>query len=244
MGLPMMKYHLLKLARLLGYDVQRYGDYRDPLVRFRHALERHEVRVLLDVGANVGQFGQLLRLAGYRHQIISFEPLSNAHAQLQAMAMHDPDWTVAPRCAVAGEEGVMEIHIAGNSKSSSMLDMTQRHVAGDPRSAYVGKEQCTVITLDSYLDRSPNLHSVPLAVKIDTQGSEAQVLSGLVKWSHAIEVISTELSLASLYEGQCGFSEMFRRIEERGYRCTSIEPGFTDPRTREMLQVDATFERA
>ena len=32
------------------------------------ALQRHNVDILLDIGANVGQFGQMMRLAGYNRQ--------------------------------------------------------------------------------------------------------------------------------------------------------------------------------
>lgn len=237
-----MRYQILKVARRFGFDIQRYGAYRDPLVRLRHALDRHHVKTVLDIGANTGQFGQLLRMAGYRDRIISFEPLSAAYAKLQAVARNDPAWTVAPRCAVAATTGTTDIHIAGNSKSSSLLDMTDRHVAGDPNSAYIGSESVDVITLDGFLDHG-YATGTALGVKIDTQGSEAQVLAGLIKWSPAVKVIQTEMSLTPLYADGIGFTDLFKLIESRGYRCTSIEPGFTDPKTSEMLQVDATFER-
>ena len=103
------------------------------------------------------------------------------------------------------------------------------------------------ITLDDLLDgplkrditTNPNI-----GLKIDTQGYEGEVLAGIVKWNDRVKVIHTEMSLTPLYEGGIGFGDLFRMLEKRGYRCClSIEPGFTDPKTYEMLQVDATFER-
>jgi FkbM family methyltransferase len=239
-----MKFEVLQTARRFGFDIQRYGRYRDPHYRLRCALERQGVSTLLDVGANVGQFALYIRMAGYGGQIVSFEPQLAAHTQLSAVARSDPNWIIARRCALADRAGTTEIQIAGNAgKSSSILNMTARHIAGDPKSAYIGKEEVELITLDGYLDSMPSLANVSMGLKIDTQGYEAAVLAGLVKWSDHVKVIQTEMSLTPLYEGSIGFSELFRTIEDRGYRCVSIEPGFSDPKTCEMLQVDATFER-
>jgi FkbM family methyltransferase len=229
------------LIRTLGYDVRRwYGPHQDLFYRFQFSLQRRRVTVLLDLGANIGQFARLIRKAGYSGKIISFEPLSDAHAKLLIAAQHDRLWTVAPRGALGANRGVFQINIAANSQSSSILDMLERHIAGAPESRYVGKETVTMTTLDDFLDGEPDLADTAIALKLDTQ---AEVLAGLDKWSDRVEVIMTEMSLVALYQGQIKFLDLYRIIEDRGYRCISIEPGFIDPRTYEVLQVDAIFER-
>src|SRR4051812_49758697 len=45
-------------------------------------LTRYAVNVVLDVGANVGQYGQLLRRVGYTGHIVSFEPVPACFAEL------------------------------------------------------------------------------------------------------------------------------------------------------------------
>jgi FkbM family methyltransferase len=232
-----------KLFRAVGYDVRRYRPYQDHFQRLQLSLQRHNVTVLFDVGANVGQFARAIRKAGYRRHIISFEPLSAAHAKLLVASRHDPLWTIAPRCALAARCGDAEINLAANSQSSSISNMLERHIAGAPEAIYVGKERVTTTTLDCFLDGKPDLEAKSIALKIDTQGYERAVLDGLHKWSNKVKVIMTEMSLAALYEGEPRFAELFRMIEDRGYHCISIEPGFTDPRTYEVLQVDAIFER-
>jgi FkbM family methyltransferase len=238
-----MKDLFQKLIRTLGYDVRRYQPSRDPFCRLQLALRRHQIGVVLDVGANIGQFAKMLRKAGYRGRIISFEPLSDAHATLVRTAQKDALWTVASRCALAAKHGETEINIAANSQSSSILDMLERHVAGAPESKYMGKETVTMITLDSFFDNEPDMTGTAIALKIDAQGYEAEVLAGLNRWSDNVEVILAELSLTPLYQGETRFIELYRVMEDRGYRCTSIEAGFTDPNTYEVLQVDAIFER-
>ena len=100
-----------------------------------------------------------------------------------------------------------------------------------------------MITVDSFLDAEPSLADNAIALKIDTQGYEAEVLAGLNKWSDSVKVIQTEMSLTALYEGEVRFGELYQSIEARGLHCISIEPGFTDPRTYEVLQIDAIFAR-
>jgi FkbM family methyltransferase len=232
-----------RLARNLGYEVRRYRPHRDAFRRLQLALQRREVGVVLDVGANTGQFARALRAAGYGATIISFEPLSDAYAKLTAYAKRDPFWTIAPRSALGAKHGTIEINVSRNSQSSSILNVLERHVAADTKSAYIGKETVPVTTLDSFIDSKPELANTPIALKTDTQGYEAEVLHGLRKWSDRVEVIAAELSLTALYEGETTFAELFRMIQDRGYGCISIEPGFTDHRSYEVLQVDVIFER-
>ena len=83
-------------------------------------FERFGVDLVFDVGANVGQFGSEIRTMGFAGRIVSFEPLSAAHARLSAAAKRDPAWSVHPRCAIGDHDGTVEINIAGNSVSSSI----------------------------------------------------------------------------------------------------------------------------
>ena len=239
-----MKFAILRVARRFGFDITRYSPAHDPNQRLRHALERRRITTLFDVGANVGQFGQMIRMAGYAGDIVSFEPLSTAYARLTRCAANDRRWSVAPRCAVAATSGVIEINISGNSQSSSVLPMLDRHIAGDPRSSYVGKESVPTITLAEYIERCPPLRKAQLGVKIDTQGFERDVLLGLLPRMDQVQVIKTEVSLVPLYgKDAIGCLELFQMMADWGFHCISIDPNFIDSQAYEVLQSDAIFVR-
>lgn len=196
--------------------------------------------MVFDVGANTGQFGQSLREAGFRGRIVSFEPLAAAREKLLAVSQKDNKWDVAPRAAIGNEDGEIEIHIAGNSVSSSVLDMLDAHANAAPGSRYVGSEKVPLRRLDSIaLDY---LHPDSVAfLKIDTQGYEDRVLQGASNLLKKTAGLQLELSFVPLYDGQRLYDEMVSQLKLLGFELWSMSPVFSDPQTGRLLQVDATF---
>lgn len=211
--------------------------------RFLEECRGFATDVVLDVGANIGQFAKGLRTHGYDGQIVSFEPLSDAHEALVVAAKDDLLWDVVERCAVGAANGTAEINIAGNSASSSLLPMLDRHRDAAPHSAYGGSERCLVLTLDTFIDRTFVDPTTLFGLKIDTQGYEAEVLAGLVRNRERVKVILCEMSLAPLYGGGPTMPELCSLLAELGYRCVALGPEFEDPRTGELLQADGVFVR-
>jgi FkbM family methyltransferase len=209
--------------------------------RFLEECRGFATDVILDIGANIGQFAQCLRAGGYHGHIISFEPLSDAHATLVAAAAADPLWDVAERCAVGASDGWAEINIASNSYSSSLLPMLDLHREAAPQSVYRGTEPCRVVALDTYIERTFSDPTTLIGLKIDTQGFEAQVLEGLRRHQDRVKVVVCEMSLAPLYANSPNMSELCRLLAEIGYRCVALGPEFDDPRTGELLQANGVF---
>jgi FkbM family methyltransferase len=209
--------------------------------RFLEECHSFATDVILDIGANTGQFAVGLRASGYHGHLISFEPLSGAHAALVAAAASDPLWDVAERCALGASDGWAEINIAGNSYSSSLLPMLDLHREAAPQSAYQGTEPCRVITLDSYIERTFSDPTTLFGLKIDTQGYEAEVLAGLRRTHDRVKVIVCEMSVAPLYARGPSMSELCHLLADLGYRCIALGPELEDPRTGELLQANGVF---
>ena len=229
------------LARKFGLDLHRYNPQADPARRRNLLLTHYRTDLVLDVGANVGQFAVELRRAGYRGRIVSFEPLSSAFRQLAVRAAGDSAWTVHD-FALSDADAVASLNVAGNSMSSSLLGMLETHARSAPESAYVATERVSTRRLDgifnSLADTGPGVY-----LKIDTQGAELKVLDGAGEALQKIDTLELELSLVPLYEGGPLLPDMMALLAARGYELVGLEPGFSDARTGRLLQVDGIFHR-
>lgn len=210
--------------------------------RLARMLACRGVTVVFDVGANVGQFGKELRLAGYRGRIVSFEPLSSAHARLTNTTKDDPNWMVAPQMAIGNSDGLVDINIAGDSVSSSVLDMLDVHVEAAPDSAYIGRERIMMRKLDT-VAREYLQDGDILFVKADTQGCETQVLEGARGLLPKIVGLHLELALVPCYRGQVDFGLVTEALGSAGFSLWLLSPGTVDEHTGRQLQVDAVFFR-
>lgn len=211
-------------------------------VRMATALRWLGVEDVLDIGANIGQFGSALRASSYRQRILSCEPLSDAYAHLARRIAGDPGWT-ARNTAVGAEPGELELNIAGNSFSSSLLPMTRTHADAAPGSDFVGSETVAVTTV-AKLVAELGIDPSRALLKIDTQGYESAVLDGAGPLVGAFAAVSLELSLTPLYEGQQLFDDLLDRLRSAGYDLFGLDAGFADPRTGQMLQCDGLFVRS
>ena len=237
----MIKKTIKKLSRSLGIDLKRYNIQTSEAAKMQRLLAYHNIDLVFDVGANIGQYAKLLRELGYSGRIVSFEPLSSAYSQLKAVSEKDPLWEIAPQTAIGNQEGEIIINIAGNSQSSSALPMLDAHVQSAPESAYSGSETVKLSRLDTLAKDYIKSETKSIFLKIDVQGLEKQVLEGATAILPLVKGIKLELSLVPLYEGQVLFKEMIDIIEKLGYELYGIEPGFTAEKTGRMLQMDGIF---
>jgi len=210
----------------------------DPLGQF---LRRSRVDVVLDVGANSGQFGRHLRAMGYRGRIVSFEPLSGAFHKLKANTATIGQWR-AVRLALGDSDETRTINVAGNSHSSSFLAMLPRHLSAAPTSAYVGTETVTVRRLDGIIDEYCTAQDRCL-LKIDVQGFEDAVLRGAQQSLARCVGLQLELSITPLYQGGLMLPQMLERLSAEGFTLLDLKPACVDPATGELLQVDGLFSR-
>jgi len=206
-------------------------------------LKRSEVRLVLDVGANTGQFAMELFRNGFDGTIVSFEPLSSAHKRLRARARGNANWIVAPRCAIGARSGTATINISANSYSSSLRPLLTQHLSAAPASQYVGSEDVPVQTLAQYLADHYGSEPPTLGLKIDTQGYEDEVLAGLGPAIERCVVALVELPLGDLYGGAADLPTLWKTLQNAGLHCVGVSPGHRHPLTRDAIEIDALYVR-
>ena len=238
-----LKKRLKRSIRSLGFDLHRLHPLANASFQLLKGLNRFGVDVVFDIGANVGQFSTELRSVGFNGRIVSFEPLPDAYEALIKAASNDRLWEVHSRVAIGDFDGEIEINIAGNSVSSSLLPMLDAHSSAAEGSAYVGKARTPIVRLDS-ISRQYIKASEKYFIKVDTQGFEWQVLDGARETLANAQGVLLELSLVTLYEGQKLWMELIDRLKVEGFILWAIQSGFTDPRDGRTLQMDAIFFRS
>jgi FkbM family methyltransferase len=238
-----LKSAIQRALRRLGYDLHRHipalsGDAQ------RTAIMRNlGIDLVLDVGANAGQFARALRESGYAGRIVSYEPIEEAWQALRAASSGDDRWTVAERAAIGDRAGEIDIHVSANSVSSSALEMLEAHERSAPDSRYVRQERVPLRRLDD-IAAAHFTEDARVLLKIDTQGFEDKVLEGAAGILPRVRAIQVELSLAPLYAGQKLLPEMLGQLRQLGFEPWAMWPAFVEPATGRSLQIEAVFARS
>jgi FkbM family methyltransferase len=234
-----LKPEVHKLLRRRGFDLVRYDGRKFPERKRAELMQEVGTNLVIDIGANVGQYVREIRSNGFSGRIIAFEPLRAAFEQLAKLAEGDPGLTVH-RLALGESEHDAPINVAANSWSSSLLAITETHLSATPESVYVGEELIEIRPLDSlHLIRPDDV----AWIKIDTQGSEASVLSGGQETFKRAEAIEIELSYLALYEGQALAWEVEKILHDLGFNVFALSSPLYHPATGALLQIDGIFLR-
>lgn len=221
-----------------GFDVVPYTGQYFASKRRVETMARLGVDVVLDVGANSGQFAAAVRRDGWNGDIVSLEPLQAVFAKLEAHALRDPRW-IALNVAAGAEESQKAINVSANTASSSLLQIADHHTSVAPEAAYIGAETIMVRPLDA-LTTELRSRGVRFYLKADVQGYEHEVLSGATETLKQTAAVELELSITEMYEGQAVAADMIRKMLDEGFVPIALEPMLTSP-AGEILQMDALF---
>lgn len=228
-----------KLFQAAGYDIIPYNLFHSSNYFLKYIIEQMRINVIIDVGANVGQFSTYFKEMNYDGYIYSFEPLSDAYKELKKNSKNDNKWIIY-NCALGSEEKKIEINISKNSQSSSVLEINESHITGAFDSIYIDKENIQMYRLDKFetelLKNGKNIF-----LKIDTQGYELEVLRGCTNILKYIKIIQLEISFKELYQGAPLFDEVINYLGKIGFYLVGLEKVFAHEQTKELLQVDGIF---
>jgi FkbM family methyltransferase len=199
-------------------------------------IESHGLSTVLDVGANVGQFGIDLRINGYKGQIISFEPVTENFERLKLISRKFGNWETI-QTGIGSQERNGTISVSGNSGlSSSFLRISETHLQEFPESYTKRTELAKIQTLDKQISLL-KIDPTKTFLKIDTQGFEREVLEGASQALPFIPLCLLESSLEPLYEGESSILQLLNQLSFFGHEVVDIFRG-TVSSNGKLLQVD------
>jgi len=235
------KSFLLKLKRFLNsfFRIEIIKYPTDELSRRIALLHHNEIDVIIDIGANIGQYGAEMRNLGFKGQIISFEPMKKAFDKLEKISSTDPKWKVF-NYSLGERDGKTSINIAKNSVSSSLLNPLPQLTLSAPAAKSIAVEIIGIQKLDTVFD-TLNLKHKNIYMKIDTQGYEEMVLLGATDSLKYVKGIQIEMAFIPSYDGAITFDAMKSKLNGLGFELLALENGFYDKASGKQLEVDGIF---
>lgn len=169
-------------------------------------------QLVFDVGAHEGNKADLFLQAGAK--VVCFEPQKDLAAKLRQRFANRKDITVVER-GLADKEGVLTLYISSEETMVSTLSSDWKEGVFS-NYKYDKEIQIQTTTLDKMIAQ----HGLPDYAKIDVEGFEINVLSGL---SQAVPLLSIEWSSKSLDLTE----KCIRHLESLGYRQFNVAFGET-----------------
>ena len=216
----------------------KYEHYRDLNKQWILDLD---IKTVVDIGANTGQFAKLARAVFPNAVIYSFEPLPDCFAQLRAALPGDTRFFPF-ECGIGSHEETLEFFRSFHSPSSSFLKMEELHKEAFPYSSEGQAAEPVVVkvmTLDGTL--GDKVIEENILIKIDVQGYELEAIAGAAAMLDRAKVVIVEMSFARLYAGQPLFHDVYEKMYGLGYRFHGNMAQMVHPQTGEVVQTDAIF---
>ena len=234
---------LKKLARfvqqffsLFGYIIEKKEKFikNDP----NNWLQKLEIKTVLDIGANNGQFISYIRKFLPFAVIHSFEPINSCFNSLQLLSMKG---LTLYNYGLSDVEGETEINISKNLVSSSIFGANDILTDTYPDAMFIGRETIKLIPLDKILKEVSLEYNV--LIKIDVQGYEEKVIKGGIETIKKASAVLIEVSFRQLYSSQWLFDDVYRSLVDLGFVFNGLLEQFENKESQLPIYADALFVR-
>ncbi len=216
-------------------DVPQYRMVSDSLIR-------KNVGLVLDIGANRGQFARGLRLAGFRGEIYSYEPDPEVFKILEKEKVGDHLWKIFNLAIVDNEEKTIELNVASNmGYSSSVLNFSSLGQEMYPSIQMFHKISVASQSITKVLENAPE--NVAIYLKTDIQGFERRLFHSLdLNKQMKIKGVMLEVSIFEIYEQEWNLVEAINYFDSHGFVVIGVTPEDYDPKFGQP-QVNLYLER-
>ena len=191
----------------------------------------YEPKTIFDIGAYKGEFARFCLELWGDVNVVCFEPLTEKAADLQKWAENEKRVSVIH--GLLGDENREKVKFNESETASSVLD---EHHSKDFKTTYHKMRTLDACIREFGLD-APNL------VKIDTQGFEYQIISGLLGNLEKVDIIIAELNHLDLHKEVRLAEEVIGLLFQNGFVIYDIVEIHRRPLDLVIWQTDFMFVR-
>jgi len=192
--------------------------------QLRQLFEYLDVDCVFDIGANEGQYAEMLRRkVGYQGLIISFEPIPRAAEIIKKKAAHDPKWILV-QGAISESDGQQQFNIMNDSQFSS-LSKPRHDEVGIFANMNKVQQSITVQTelLETAWRRLSAEHGFKRPfLKMDTQGFDYKIVQAGQSVIKNFVGLQSELAIRKLYADSTDFRDSIALYEQSGFSLTAF----------------------
>ena len=236
---------------------ERTGEYLKKFNRENvlKLLVNEEEPIIFDIGANNGTSLKQFKEYWPKSKVHCFEPQNSCWETLQNSANQYSDNSVFINRVAAGEKESSSINfythdisdgLSGfypvnlDSKDSiSLKDAKDKELFNDYSESFNHRSSVPMIRLENYI-LNEKIESINL-LKIDTQGYEPQVLSGLGQMLQKIDVVISELIFYDYYDKKLSFSDLEKFLLPAGFSLYDISHISKNPMNGRTDWVDVIY---
>jgi len=204
----MLKKYLKRLGRGLGFEVKKWRwnpTYLRQLI---------EARTVVDVGAGLGTIELHRAFPGAKFLLV--EPIVDYREHLEKLARRYDCELIFK--GLGEREEVREFMVDPGQLTRSSA---QRRTGLTDTGAVLESRAVEVTTLDKLLEERPALPG-PLALKIDTEGFELEVIRGGREFLRRTDLIIAEVSIGRRFEGGYSLEEFVAELASCGFSAFDV----------------------
>ena len=164
----------------------------------------------------------------HRFMIHSFEPFDEYFYLWEEITKNHPNVIFNP-IGVSKKSGIVSFNINSNHDTNSILASKKIDATSDNNCKTIKSASITVTTIDEYCEKH-NINTIDI-LKIDTQGSELDILMGMENMlrQKKVKLIFTETYFQQQYENQPLMFDISNYLSKFGYFVQDIyDPFYND----------------
>jgi FkbM family methyltransferase len=220
-GLPL-------IPKSLGNGIPFSRSAYNSFIIWIRQLALPAARVVVDVGANHGDFANAATTFFPEAEVLLVEPLPKMQSLLEkAIRERRKRWRLLP-CALGGERGRLPLFVDERDDNiGSLTGFSEEYLRTNPQARLTEEILCEVRTLDEVAVEM-QIGEIDL-LKIDVEGFEFEVMKGAHQILKKTEAIIVEVSLVRRAGASTAVVEMLDLLTKLGFQIANVIPSLHDP---------------